>query len=151
MIELLEVVYDIRARNGVWCTKKPRCMNFPKCPQSRKDFRDFHSYKWFAVIEEFDIVAQETAMSAKHPHWTLKMCRNPRYWQKGVMKRLREKALKNVNFLMGDILLDIPEAHGVDVVRTMAKIDIRFEWGKKAKIFRKVMLIGKPILVVDEK
>lgn len=45
---------------------------------------------------------------------------------------------------MGDILLDVPEAHGVDVVRTMARVGVKFEWGEKAQVFRKVILIGKP-------
>lgn len=52
--------------------------------------------------------------------------------------------MKETNFLMGDILLDIPEAHGVDVVRTMAKVGVKFEWGENAQVFRKVMFIGKP-------
>lgn len=153
IIPLDSVVYDARARDGTWCTKKPRCMNFPECPNSRKEFLAFKDYKWFAVIEEFNILGWENQQREKHKNenWSVKQLRNPRHWQKGVRKRLKEKALKHVNFLMGDILLDIPEAHGVDVIRTMAKIGVKFEWGENAKVFRKVMLIGKPIIFGIEK
>lgn len=53
IISLDSVVYDVRARDGTWCAKKPRCMNFPKCPNSRRDFLSFKGYRWFAAIEEF--------------------------------------------------------------------------------------------------
>lgn len=154
LISLPEVVYDCRARDGTWCAKPSRdypkgCPNFPKCPQRYINFKKidegFGPFKWFAVIEEFDITGWEASQREKHKgeNWSRKQLRNPRHWQKGVMKRLREKALNNVNFLMRDVLLEIPEAHGVDVVRTMAKVGVTFEWGLQAKTIRKVMLIGK--------
>jgi hypothetical protein len=122
-------------------------MNFPKCPNSRRDFLSFKGYRWFAVIEEFDIQGWEDQQREKHKgeNWSAKQLRNPRHWQKGVRKRLREQALKETNFLMGDVLLDIPEAHGIDVVRTMAKVGVKFEWGLKAKVFKKVMIVGKKV------
>lgn len=147
------------------------CPNFPKCPQSHMDFKKINekgSFEWFAVVEEFNIAEWETSQREKHNNdkekicvsslmvtryssiekkpikkWSRKQLRNPRHWQKGVRKRLRDKALKHVNYIMGDVLLEIPEAHGVDVVRTMAKVGVTFEWGLQAKTILKVMLIGK--------
>lgn len=148
LIPLPEVVYDIRARDGTWCTRKPRCMNFPVCPQSHPDFMTLKgSYGWYAVVEEFDVAAWEAEQREK-PHRrneSRKQLRNPRHWQKGVMRRLRQKARMHSNRLNGDIILEIPEACGVDVVRTMARVGVKFEWGLSAKVFRKVMLIGKPV------
>ena len=153
VMQLDEIVYDERARSGEWCNHGEACMNFPACP-SKPTFREIESkigpFKWYAVLEEFDIVAQETAMSAKHPYWSLKMCRNPRYWQKGVRRRLLDKAEKfkvSLKKQLTDavIILEIPECHGIDVIRTMAKVGVRFEWGLGAKRFVKVMLVGKKI------
>jgi len=33
----------------------------------------------------------------------------------------------------------------IDVIRTMAKVGVRFEWGLEAKKFVKVMFVGKKI------
>jgi len=145
------VVYDVRARDGTWCAKPSKsylhgCPNYPGCPAKYPDFLDlWDKYDWYAVIEEFDIEGWEKNQAEKHKDegWSRKQLRNPRHWQKGVMKRLRDKAHANSNRLLGDIILEIPEACGVDVVRTMASVGIRFEWGLNAKTYRKVMLIGK--------
>jgi len=154
LIPLEEVVYDYRARDGTWCTKSSKdypkgCPNFPTCPENHRDFhyleRAFGPFTWYAIVEDFNITEWESKQAERHKGegWSRKQLRNPRHWQKGVMKRLRDKALKHVNFLIGDILLEIPEAHGIDVIRTMAKIDIKFEWGLQAKTIKKVMLVGK--------
>lgn len=150
MIALQEVIYDIRARDGTWCAKKsdryPKgCPNFPQCPPKYPDFQTLQGYAWYAIIEEFNIDAWEKSQAEKHKdeHWSLKQLRNPRHWQKGVERRLKEKTYANSNRLLGDIILEKPEASGVDLVRTMAKVGMRFEWGEEAKIFRKIMLIGK--------
>ncbi len=147
---LPEVVYDARARDGTWCAKRsdryPKgCPNFPECPPKYPDFKTLQGYDWYAIIEEFDIAAWEHRQAKKHEGegWSLKQLRNPRHWQKGVMKRLLMKAQANSNRLHGDIILEIPEASGVDLVRTMAKVGVHFEWGEQAKMFRKVMLVGK--------
>jgi hypothetical protein len=159
MIRLEDVVYDPRARDGTWCANTSKdypngCPNFKGFPGLKGyckkngqslDFLELERQKgpfdWYAVVEEFDIETFErdhlkSGMSRK-------MARNPRWWQKGVENRLRDKALRKVNHIMGDVLLKIPEAHGVDVVRTMSKVGVTFEWGLQAKMIRKVMLIGK--------
>lgn len=152
LIPLPEVIYDCRARDGTWCAKLSKdypkgCPNFPDCPGMCPDLLEIEAklgpFDWYAVVEEYDIAAHEARMHAKFPAWSRKQCRNPRHWQNGVMKRLREKAHRHINHIMEDVLLDIPEAHGVDVVRTMAKVGIKFEWGLQAKTIRKVMLVGK--------
>ena len=154
MIKLEDVVYDIRAKDGTWCAKKssdyPKgCPNFPRCPSECMDLKEierrFGPRNWFAVIEEFNIAGWEDSQREKHKgeHWSRKQLRNPRHWQKGVMARLKAKAQSQMNYIMSDLILQIPEAHGVDVVRTMAKVGVTFEWGLQAKTIRKVMLIGK--------
>lgn len=147
LIPLPEVVYDVRARDGTYCAKKPRCMNYPKCPEAHRDFQSYQGYSWFGVVEEFDLAKWEADQREKP--WrkgeTRKQLRNPRHWQKGVMKRLLEKTESLSNRLMGDVILEVPEACGVHVILTMAKVGVRFEWGDNAKTIRKVMLVGKKV------
>jgi hypothetical protein len=129
-------------------------MNYPKCPQSVKSIEEIEKYlgpfKWWAVLEEIDMVAQEKRKHEEHPGWSRDMCRNSRYWQKGVRKRLLAKAKKfqaslRHSIMDGTVLLTIPERHGIDVVLTMAKVGVKFEWGINAKKIRKVMFVGKQI------
>ena len=145
IVPLTEVVYDPKARDGRWCTlpypnHQKGCPNFPRCTKSRKDFQDYIGYNWFAVIEEFDLKSHADRMKKRHPHWTERQCRNLLYWQGGVRSRLRKKAQK-FSFV-GDIILDIPEANGVDMFRTMANHGIIIKRDKPMNI-KKIMLVGK--------
>lgn len=143
-IQCVQVHYDKRARDGTWCCLKPTCMNFPKCPESRPDFEELDGrYDWYVIIEEFDISSWEAKQRLKHPEWTVRQLRNPRHWQKGVVKKLREATHYWFNQLDAEIMLDIPEASGVNLVRTMADIGITLEWGTTARTIRKIMMIGK--------
>ena len=151
MILLNEIVYDERARNGIWCKipypDHPKgCPNFPHCPEKYRDFKDYMGYKWYAVIEEFDLATHVEKMKEKHPNWTKRQCRNLLYWQNGVRKRLREKAYRNYHPLQGDVLLEIPEACGVNVFETMSKVGVIFQRSEPNYVI-KVMLIGKSVLI----
>ncbi len=140
-IPLELIVYDTTAR-GLWCRSPyynhPRgCPNFPKCIQKRPDFKSIEKeYNWFAVMEMFDLKHHAEEMKRKHPHWSERQCKNPLYWQGSVRKRLRDKAIA----VKGDIILDIPEACGINVFETMAQIGIILE--RKPDLVRKVMLVG---------
>ena len=146
IIPLDEVVYDARARDGTWCTlpypDHPKgCPNYPKCISYFRDFRSFQDHRWFAIIEEFDLTTHAEKMKEKHPSWSERQCRNLLYWQNGVRKRLRDKAH---NFRqLGDVLLEIPEACGVNVYETMNKVGVAIQRNKPNLII-KVMLVGKP-------
>lgn len=145
MIPLTTIVYDPRARNGVWCCHPypghPHgCPNFVKgCTlKKRVDFRELENlYNWYAVVETFDLKAHAERMKAKHPNWSDRQCRNPLYWQGTVRASLRDKTV----IMAGDIVLDIPEANGVNVFETMARAGVILEC--KPDIVRKVMLVGK--------
>lgn len=147
IIQLNEVVYDPRARDGRWCMlpypNHPHgCPNFPKCPMSRRDFLDYNGYDWFAIIEEFNLKEHANKMREKHPNWTDRQCRNLLYWQNGVRSRLRKKAEAFSIPFMGDVVLDIPEANGVNIFETMEKHGVVLE-KHKPSIIRKIMLVGK--------
>jgi len=148
IIPLETVIIDNRARDGTWC-KLPYpghpkgCPNFPKCCESRPHFNDYEEdLKWYAVVEIFNLKAHADSMKEKHPKWSERQCRNLLYWQNGVRSRLRKKAEAIAFPLMGDVILDIPEANGVQVFDTMAKQGFVID-RQKPDIIRKVMLVGR--------
>ena len=176
VIELDEVVYDSRARDGTWCTlpypgHKKGCPNFPKCPSGRMDFGILSpDYKWYAVIEEFDLVThamrmynnsvkrreeaiykyladgmtQEEAEKKAPKEWSDRQCRCVLYWQNGVRRRLltkAEKLLEELGGPEGGVILTIPEANGVNVFATMARHGLFLK--ANPDYVYKVMLVGK--------
>jgi len=154
-IKLFDVIYDIRARNGVWCTHRyeghPKgCPNFPKCPQKYPDFESIRAkYLWYAVVELFNLEEHMERMKEKHPDWSERQCRNPWYWQGSVRKRLKEKAYEAACAIPGSIVLEIPEACGVNVFETMLKEYVLLE--RAPKLVKKVMLVGIPVVPVVNK
>jgi hypothetical protein len=144
MIHLETIIYDVRARNGTWCRSPypghPKgCPNFDKgCTAKRPNFTTILGlYDWYAIIENFDLKAHAEKMKVKHPVWSERQCRNPLYWQGTIRANLRKKAVSFPN----DILLDIPEACGINVFETMAHAGIILE--RKPDIVTKVMIVGR--------
>jgi len=150
-IESNAISLDQRANNGKWCRlsyyNHPHgCPNFGKrksCPPFTKNFLDIIEPPFFLVIEEFNIDLYIKKMKEKHPNWTDKQCRNLLYWQKGVKKKLKEKAYEFSGYLgNGYTVLEVPEANGVNVFQTCNNVGIMLERYPQ-KIIKKVMIIGK--------
>ncbi len=144
LIDLPVVVYDKKAR-GIYCKLSypdhpDGCPNTSVCIAKHPDFLTFKGFRWFAVIEEFDLKVYAQAMGQKHPGWSERQCRNLLYWQGGVRSRLLDKA---IHFrCIGDVILTIPEACGVHVFETMARVGVAIQ--RNPDVVRKVMLIGRP-------
>lgn len=154
IIPLNTVIVDNRARNGTWCKlpypSHPKgCPNFPECCESRPHFNEYEGFRWYAIVETFNLKVHAEIMKEKHPHWSERQCRNLLYWQKGVRSRLKKQAEAIAFPLMGDVILDLPEANGVQVFDTMAKHGFVIE-RHKPDIIRKVMLVGKRISLLKE-
>lgn len=161
MIKLLPtVIYDVRARDGTWC-KSPYpghpkgCPNFPRCPSEHKDFYSLlrsieitrmeepdKKIRWFAVVEEFDLKTYADQRKLSYPKYSERQARNLIYWQNGVRSRLRKKTYAQVES-SGDIVLEIPEACGVNVFETMALVGVQID--RHPDIVRKIMMLGKVI------
>jgi len=136
---------------GPWCKlpypNHPKgCPNFNKkksCPPNSKFFKALVEPPYFLVIQPFDIGAHIRNMKERHPEWSERQCRNLLYWQKGVVKRLKEKAEIFMKYRNEDLmLLEVPEANGVDLFKTCEKVNIFLERNPK-NIVRKIMIIGK--------
>lgn len=151
IIKLNEVIYDKRARDGTWCTMsyppthKNGCPNFPKCIEKRPDFKDLPEKQWYAVIEEFNLLefANRRKTLAKEKGKTISrwQARNRRHWQNSVVSKLKKRAKKFAYPVLGDIVLDIPEANGVNVFATMAKQGIHLK--SDPDYVYKIMFVGK--------
>jgi len=125
------------------------CPNFGKrdeCPPNApmvEDVFDFNEKMYF-VIEEFDLKSHVEKMKAKHPHWSLRQCKNLLYWQGGVRKRLKEKT---ENFITWNdqhmIYTLLPEAMGVMVINTAIALGIPIEKTPENRVF-KISLVGYP-------
>jgi len=152
IIELSEtdLLLDPRAR-GPWC-KLPYpnhpsgCPNYGKrktCPPFSKEINELIEPPYYLVIRSFDIEAQVKKMKDRHPEWSERQCRNLLYWQKGVVKKLKEEAKAFIESQDDDLLLvEIPEANGVNVFKTCENIRIILERNPR-KIVIKIMLIGR--------
>jgi len=124
-----DIPIDERARDGTWCTlpypnHKKGCPNFgksEKCPPYARNYEDIVDLEApvYMIINRFNLGAHEAMMKAKHPKWSRKQCRNVLYWQNTVRKHLKLMAYDLKTYLDGYEVLEIPEAHGVNVYKLM--------------------------------
>lgn len=91
----------------------------------------------------FDLDAQATRMKMRHPDWSDRQARCTRYWQRSVMKSLRKEAYTFASKLGTDFMvLETPEANGVDVFKTCETVALNLE-RESPKIVWKIVIIGK--------
>ena len=147
-----DLVLNDKARTE-WCMlpypNHPKgCPNYGKkasCPPFALPFDCLVQPPYYMIIEEFDILSHINKMKKRHPHWTERQCRNLLYWQKGVVKRLKKKAQSFAETIGNEyIVLEVPEANGVNVFETCKKMGIVIEKNPQKRI-RKVMIVGKKI------
>lgn len=113
----------------------------PSCPPQAPLLEDLVKPPFYLVLQEFDLEQQEKRMKLKHPDWSVKMCRNPRYWQKSFMKQILAEAQQFLwKFPQGMILVR-PEANGVNLFSTCRLHGVRLERNPQ-KIVKKMVLIG---------
>jgi hypothetical protein len=142
IIPLKEIFYDKRARDGYWCClpyplHTHGCPKFPECPSKHVDFLEVkHKYDWFAVVVNFDLKAHADRMQVTHTNWSRRQAKCVLYWQNKVVKELERKA----NSLNADIILERPEASGVNLFVTMAKVGINLK--PNPDFVRKIFFVG---------
>lgn len=122
------------------------CPNYGKvarCPPEAPmvgSFIDLDEQHWI-VIQEFNLAAWVTLMQDKHPAWTDAQLRNPRLWQSGVKRRLREGVEEFINGRRELVYTLVPEAMGVNVFRTLIPLGVAIKARPKRMIY-KVALVG---------
>lgn len=146
--EVIDLVIDDRARE--WCLlpypNHPKgCPNYNRkdeCPPLApviKDFIDLKKKKWF-LVAKFNLQAHADKMKAKHSHWTDKQARCVLYWQGSVRKQLTD-ACKELILNTSLVFTLIPEAMGIQVIKTAKKLNIPIKTRPKDFVY-KIALIG---------
>ena len=133
-------------------TNHPRgCPNYNKrgnCPPKARllgDIIDLSKPVWL-IFNAFDFGSHTKKMRARHPEWTDRQVECCLYWQNTARKQLRDKI---ADFLAARskgshlIVLDCPEACGVDITATMESIGVKMEWPPVTVAYQ-VALVGEP-------
>jgi hypothetical protein len=147
IIPLDEVVVDERARDGTWCRlpypgHPDGCANFPECIQERPHINAYEGYEWYGVVRKYDLDAHAEEMKELHPDWSESQRRNDQEWQDEILSELRGEAAAFTDLSAGDVVLERPEGHGVDMWATMAGNGIKLETNDP-DIIHKIVLVGK--------
>lgn len=146
------IFLDSRAK-GPWCKlpypNHPRgCPNYGKkktCPPFSKPLKEVMKPPFFLIVRSFDLKAHANRMKKLHPNWSDRQARCLLYWQGSVRKKLIEEAKAFIDSQDKElILIENPEANGVNVFKTCETVNIILERNPK-KIVWKVMLIGKKL------
>lgn len=132
------------------------CPNYgkrPSCPPARPPITDVisldpsaHRPVWLAW-NEFDLAGHVARMKERHPGWSDRQAACVLYWQQTARRalRLRIKAfMKSRAEEYEDpalVVVDCPEACGVNVTETARAIGLELEW-PPVRVARQVALIG---------
>lgn len=96
----------------------------------------------YIVAVRFNLAAQAKKMKERHPRWTKAQCRNCRYWQGTVNKRLKQEVSKVIAAKkLGNKANFNPEAAGINVTSTCYHSDIKLEWPPQKYVY-KLALVG---------
>ena len=111
------------------------------CPPQAPMFDELVEPPYFLVMQELDLEEQELVMKRRHPEWSSRMCRNPRYWQGKLMHNLIAEA-KTLAWKVPDpVILKRPEANGVNLFSTCRLHGIRLERNPH-RIVKKMVIVG---------
>jgi hypothetical protein len=100
----------------------------------------------YAIIIEFDLAHWVKIMKQKHPHWSYRQLSCCLYWQTRARKSLEDEVIRfrlSTNRAYEYDITRVPEADGVNVTETLAKVGVILEW-PPTKIVRLVAIAGIP-------
>ncbi len=140
-------------KTNEWCQlpyprHKKGCPNYnksDKCPPKARPLNQIFDLKkdHYFLINKFNLKKHIIRMKFNNPKLTINQAKCVLYWQNKVKAHMRYI----FRILLGhDIKLiynDIPEAHGVNVIKTLRKLNINVEI-KPLTYVHKVALIGYP-------
>lgn len=141
----------INSETRKWC-KLPYpqhpygCPNYgrPKCPPRYPLFNKILDLEKpiYIVAIRFDLENHAERIKTLHPEWNDRQCRNLRYWQGTVNKKLKEEVNKILaEGKLGDKAEFGPEAAGVNAHLTCYYSGIKLKW-PPGKYVYKLALIG---------
>lgn len=110
------------------------CPNFGKkkgCPPGAAKYDEVYDLNLpvHAIINKFDFKAHTDRMRMLHPEWSERQVRCCLYWQPGARKQLLIKIKEFLKqYGRGYSIETCPEAMGVNITATLAKVGIELEW-----------------------
>lgn len=128
------------------------CPNYNKkkgCPPKQKIIYELLDFKkpLYVIYTEFDIESHVLRMKKLHPSWSERQCYCCLYWQPKARKSHKyEMDRWIINYTKWIIdssheIIQVSEAHGVDVNKMMKHIGVELEWPPR-KISRIVSIGG---------
>jgi hypothetical protein len=147
IIPLHEIVVDERARDGTWCRlpypgHPDGCPKYPECIKVRPHIDEYEDYEWYGVVRKYALNAHAEEMKELHSDWSESQCRNDQEWQDKILSELKKEADVFADEIAGDVVLERPEGHGVDMWATMAGNGINLETNDP-DVIHKIVLVGK--------
>jgi len=135
------------------------CPNYgkrPTCPPQALPIREVIDFSKpiYIAWNDFDLAEHRERMRKKHPHWSYRQATCVLYWQPTARRALR---LRIRAFLKsrakeydetGLLVVECPEACGVNVTETMRRVGVELEW-PPVNVARQVALIGWPCAVKE--
>jgi len=111
------------------------CPNYNKrasCPPQRKKIKDIirTDLTTYIIWTTFNFKAHVDKMRRKHPKWSQRQLECCLYWQNTARKNLEKEITRfqDTIWKTGFTIVKIPEACGVNVTATMARIGWHLEW-----------------------
>ncbi len=95
----------------------------------------------YLIYTEFNIGEHAERMKKLHPKWTGRQIYCCLYWQLKARKLQRQEEEKSIKEKGINLILNSPEANGVNITSLMRKVGIKLEWPPR-KITRLVSLGG---------
>ena len=114
----------------------------PQCPPRAPLVYYVYNLKkphWL-VVARFDLKAHAEEWERRRPHWTERQRRNSRYWQAGVVGRLRDECELQVRGRSGLGYEMIPEAMGINVFQTLRRVGVCLQ--RRPDMVHKVALVA---------
>jgi predicted metal-binding protein len=120
--------------------KRPDCP--PQCPTITDTININKTV--YVIYNKFPFGNHVVKMKAKHPNWTDRQLANCLYWQGTARKQLKDEIKLFLSCHNGFYVVKNPEAQGVNLTATMAKIGIELEWPPKVDTYQ-IVLAGRRI------
>jgi hypothetical protein len=112
------------------------------CPPDAPLFDELVEPPFYLVLQEFDLEKWVKSLKEKHSGMTEAQCRIPYLWQGRVRKSLLAEANKFLWSFPRGVILEKPEANGVNCFSTCRLHGVKLEKNPQ-KIVKIMMIIGR--------
>lgn len=113
-----------------------------ECPPYAPLFEAVVEPPFYLAVQEFDLEGWVKKLQAEHPSRSEAQCRIPYLWQGKVKRELLAEANKFLWTFPGGVILERPEANGVNLFATCRLQGMELEKNPQ-KVVKVMMIIGR--------